>query len=232
MAEPTTGPRPAESPTRGEHTRAVILDTALRLFEEQGYERTTMRAIAAAAGVSVGNAYYYFDSKEHLIHAFYEHNAQRHVAAARPVLDRERDLGARLRGVLRAWVDVNQRYHEFAGAFFKTAADPRSPMSPFSHESVPARQTVTGIFREAVEGSDAKIPAALRAELPNLLWLYQMGVVLYWVHDRSPGTQKTYELIDRTVPLVVRLIGLARYRVMRGVLDDVLDLVRSLSGPR
>lgn len=220
----------AEPATRGEQTRALILDTALRLFEEHGYERTTMRAIAAEAGVSVGNAYYYFDSKEHLIHAFYGHNAQRHVAAARPVLDGERNLAARLRGVLRAWVEVNEPYHEFAGAFFKTAADPHGPMSPFSRESAPARALVTGIFREAVAGSDAKIPPALRSELPNLLWLYQMGIVLYWVHDRSAGTEKTYELIDRTVPLVVRLIGMARYRMMRGVLDDVLDLVRSLSG--
>lgn len=220
----------SEPGTRGEQTRALILDTALRLFEKQGYERTTMRAIAAETGVSVGNAYYYFDSKEHLIQAFYDHNAQRHVAASRPILDRERDLAARLRNVLRAWVEVNQPYHEFAGAFFKTAADPHGPMSPFSRESAPARALVTGVFREVVEGSDAKVPPALRSELPNLLWLYQMGIVLYWVHDLSPGTERTYELIDRTVPLVVRLIGMARFRVMRGVLDDLLDLVRSLSG--
>lgn len=222
----------AEPATRGEQTRALILDTALRLFEEQGYDRTTMRAIAAEAGVSVGNAYYYFDSKEHLIHAFYDHNAERHVAAARPVLDGDREMATRLRGVLRAWVDVNEPYHEFAGAFFKTAADPHGPMSPFSRESAPAREQVTEIFREVVEGSDAKIPPALRAELPNLLWLFNMGVVLYWVHDRSAGTKKTYELIDRTVPLVVRLIAMARFRVMRGVLDDVLDLIRSLSGAK
>lgn len=220
----------AEPATRGEQTRALILATALRLFEEQGYDRTTMRAIAAEAGVSVGNAYYYFDSKEHLIHAFYGQNTERHVAAARPVLDSDRDLVARLRGVLRAWVEVNQPYHEFAGAFFKTAADPHRPMSPFSRDSAPARERVTGLFREVIEGSDAKIPPALRSELPNLLWLYNMGVVLYWVHDRSAGTKKTYELIDRTVPLVVRLIGMARFRVMRGVLDDVLELIRSLSG--
>jgi len=220
----------AETATRGEQTRALILDTALRLFEEHGYERTTMRAIAAEAGVSVGNAYYYFDSKEHLIRAFYDHNAERHVAASRPVLDSERDLARRLRGVLRAWADVNAPYHEFAGAFFKTAADPHGPMSPFSRESAPTRAQVTEIYREVVAGSDTKIPPALRSELPNLLWLFNMGVVLYWVHDRSAGTAKTYELIDRTVPLVVRLIGLARFRVMRGVLDDLLDLIRSLSG--
>jgi hypothetical protein len=57
-----------------------------------------------------------------------------------------------------------------------------------------------------------------------------MGVVLYWVHDSSPGAARTYELVDRTVPLVVRLIGLARVPVLRSVVDDVVGLVKSLSG--
>jgi AcrR family transcriptional regulator len=230
MAESRVAPVRGEPLTRGEQTRALILDTALRLFEEQGYERTTMRAIATEAGVSVGNAYYYFDSKEQLIQAFYDRNTERHVAASRDVLQAETDLAVRLRGVLRAWVDLNEGHHEFAGSFFKTAADPRSPLSPFSRESVPAREASTEIFRDVVEGSDAKVPPALRAELPGLLWLYQMGLVLYWVHDTSPGTARTYELIDRTVPLVVRAIALARFRVLRGLLDDVLELVASLTG--
>lgn len=228
------GEAPAVEPLgRGEQTRAVILDTALRLFEERGYERTTMRAIAAEAGVSVGNAYYYFDSKEQLIQAFYDRNTERLVAGAREALEglgAKRDLASRLHAVLSVWLDVNATHHEFAGAFFKHAADPRSPMSPFSRESVPTRARATGILRDVVEGSDAKLPPALRSELPNLLWLYLMGIVLYWVHDRSPEAAKTYELIDRTVPLVVRAIGLSRFRVLRGLLDDTLDLVRSLSG--
>ena len=44
--------------TKGEQTRAVIAEAALRMFREQGYEATTMRAIAKEAGVATGNAYY------------------------------------------------------------------------------------------------------------------------------------------------------------------------------
>ena len=36
-------------------TRSAIIDAALALFRERGYDATTMRAIAAEAGVSVGN---------------------------------------------------------------------------------------------------------------------------------------------------------------------------------
>src|SRR5207244_2446742 len=84
---------------KGEQTRALILQTALDLFRERGYEETTMRAIAERAGVALGNAYYYFRSKEHLIQAFYARAHEEHVAAARPILAREKDLKARLQGV-------------------------------------------------------------------------------------------------------------------------------------
>ena len=58
-------PREASAKTaKSEQTRALILETAMRLFQERGYDKTTMRAIAAEAGVSVGNAYYYFDGKD------------------------------------------------------------------------------------------------------------------------------------------------------------------------
>lgn len=58
--------------SKGERTREHILDTALRLFSEQGYEQTTMRGIAAAAETSLGLAYRYFTSKEDLVLALYE----------------------------------------------------------------------------------------------------------------------------------------------------------------
>ncbi|HMG76002.1 MAG TPA: helix-turn-helix domain-containing protein, partial [Pyrinomonadaceae bacterium] len=51
---------------KGEQTKALILNSALDLLGERGYEATTMRAIAKQAGVSLGNAYHYFGSKEHL----------------------------------------------------------------------------------------------------------------------------------------------------------------------
>ena len=223
-------PPPDGRALRGEQTRQRIVDTALELFRQQGFEGTTMRAIAAAAGVSVGNAYYYFESKDHLVQAFYDRSQAEHEAAARPVLDAERTFEARLLGVLRARVDTMQPYHAFATSFFRTAADPDSPLSPFSPESAPARAASTAIYAEALHGSDAKVPAVLRERLPELLWLYSMGVILYWVHDRSPGAAGTHRLVERTVPLVVRLVHLSRYRVLRGVVDDVVGLVDELRG--
>lgn len=200
----------------------------MRLFRERGYAATTMRAIAQEAGVAVGNAYYYFGSKEHLIQEFYAGTQVEHRAAATPVLDREREFAARLAGVLHAGVDVLTPYHSFAATFFKTAAEPTSPMSPFSNESSGPREASIALFREVLEGSTARIDPELRPALPELLWLAYMGVVLYWVHDRSPEQAKTRQLIDGVVPLIDRLIGLSRLRVLRPVTRQVLTLVRTL----
>ena len=214
--------------TKGEQTRELILSTALRLFREQGYGKTTMRAIATEAGVSVGNAYYYYGSKEHLMQAYYDHLQEQHREAVESILASEKSFVPRLTGVLRTWLEVAAPYHEFAGTFFKTAAEPTSPLSPFSDQSRPAREASVEIFRRVVDGSDLKLPADLKAELPELLWLMQMGIVLFWVHDNSEDLRRTKALIDRSVPLVDRLLRLTRIPGVRGMVNDIVGLIRSI----
>ncbi|GAA1797837.1 TetR family transcriptional regulator [Nocardioides hankookensis] len=216
------------STAKAEQTRGAIVGAAMRLFRQDGYDRTTMRAIATEAGVSVGNAYYYFGSKEHLVQAFYDQLQVEHAEAAARVLDGDRAFATRLEGVLLAWLDVAAPHHEFAGQFFRNAADPRSPLSPFSEESTPARDASIALFASLLDGSDVKLAPTLRAELPDLLWLLQMGTVLYWVYDASPGQERTRTLVRRVVPIVDRLVRLSRMPVVRGVVDDVVGLMKEL----
>jgi AcrR family transcriptional regulator len=213
---------------RAEQTRAAITEAALALFRERGYEATTMRAIAERAGVSTGNAYYYFGSKEELIQEFYTRNHVEHVAASRRVLETERDFTARLRGTLRALIDVMAPYHAFAATFYKHAAEPTSPLSPFSTQSSPARDASIALYREVVDGSTARVSNELRGRLPELLWLASMGMILYWVHDTSPGCARTYRLIDATAPLIGRLVAASRIPVLRATLRDVTAIIDDL----
>ncbi len=229
MADDAASPDPKKR-RKGEQTRAQILETALELFHERGYEETTMRAIAEAAGVAVGNTYYYFRSKEHLIQAFYERTHQEHLAASRKVLERERGLRERLLGVMQAKLDIIMPYHQFAGVLFKTAASPSSPLNPFSEESLPTRRQSTELFAEVIAGADTRLTAELVAELPNLLWVYHMGVVLYWIHDSSPGCAKSYRLMERSVRLVLRLVSLFQFPLLRPFLRELLMLVAELRG--
>src|SRR6185312_2905940 len=59
------GRRPLGSPD----ARRAVLDAARELFAELGFERTTMRAVAARAGVDPALIYHYFGDKDGLLFA-------------------------------------------------------------------------------------------------------------------------------------------------------------------
>ncbi|MFG2114016.1 TetR family transcriptional regulator [Streptomyces sp. NPDC048718] len=239
-AEPATGQeaapdaKPAAKAPKSEQTRALILETAMRLFQERGYEKTTMRAIAKEAGVSVGNAYYYFDSKASLITGFYDGMSHVHAQVTSERLRGVKDFGERLEIATAAWVDCARPYHQFAGQFFSTAADPESPLNPFSDESHPARAEAVQIYRDVLKGSDVgrKLDAELAELLPDLLWLFLMGVVLYWVFDRSEDTERTRAFIHKCTPMVARVVRLSRFKVVRPLVRDAVSLMEEFVIPK
>jgi AcrR family transcriptional regulator len=217
-----------EAGSKGERTRSLILETALEMFGERGYEETTMRAIAEEAGVALGNTYYHFRSKEHLIQAYYERMHEIHMESCAELLNKERTLKGRLLGVMRQILEDMSPYHQFAGVLFKTAADPQSPLHPFSSESESTRRANIELFAEVVKGAKARIPSDLAVELPSLLWLYHMGIVLFWIHDDSNGQNRTRRLMEHTVDIVVRLIQLASLPPMRPLRKSVLKMLADL----
>jgi hypothetical protein len=146
-----------------------------------------------------------------------------------PLLGRERDLAARLRGTIRALVVTCEPFHAVAGSIFSTVANPSSPLNPFGPTAKPLRDEVIGLYAQVVSGSDARLPADVAAELPLLLWLYQMGILYFWILDKSPGRLRTLEVIDQTTDLIVRLLSLANLPMLRGSRRRVLALVRSIA---
>jgi AcrR family transcriptional regulator len=85
-----------------------ILDTAARLFREQGFAGTGLRQIAAEAGLLLGSVQYRFPTKESLLVALMERAVARATAAVRTAVEETRDpvdrvrlgLGAHLRVLL------------------------------------------------------------------------------------------------------------------------------------
>jgi AcrR family transcriptional regulator len=233
QSPPEGGPRPAatratQSPPKSAQTRAKVLDAALAMLREQGYEATTMRAIATSAGVSTGNAYYYFPSKDHLVQELYLDVLRAHRLAADEILARGGTLSERLRQALDASIDVFGPYHSFGAEFVSVAIRPGAAANPFSESSREARELSRSIFEDVVAGASPAVPSALRAQLPELLWLAQLGITLFWVQDSSPGQARTRRLIAGAAPIVGTLVRLSRLPVARGVVDDALRLVTSL----
>lgn len=218
-----------QSAAKSEETKSRIVGAALELFKNKGYDETTMRMIAAEAEVSVGNAYHYFSSKEELMQGYYDEIATSFEIKAREALKDDGSFAERLERVLKIWLEVAQPFHAFAQGFFAKAANPSSPLSPFSPESQPARQINIGIMREVIDGSGKlRMSSRLRERLPDLLWMYQMGIVAYWVHDQTAERKNTKALIERTTPMVANLTSLTRLPILKGTADDVIDLIEKL----
>src|SRR5579871_2949433 len=197
-------------------TRARILEAAMDLFRRQGFEETTMREIAAEAGVATGAAYYYFDSKDAIALAFYD-QAQQDLE---PLLAQALAGPQTLRDRLSALLEVKLRYfapnRRLLGAL-AAHADPEHPLSPFSQQTRQIRERDVESFARALAGSGIRLPRDLSPQLPRLLWMYQMGLILFWIYDRSPAQRRTAGLIARSAAIVERLVKLAAFPPMRPV---------------
>ena len=215
---------------KSEETRRRILAAAIELFRRRGFESTTMREIAQEAGVALGSAYYYFESKEALVMAFYEQARDEMRPVIVQALSEERDLQGALRAILDAKLWYFAPNRKFLGALFGHAADPENPLSPFSEETREIRETDIGHFEQALERGGVKMPPDLKRHLPRLLWMYQMGLILFWIYDRSARQMRTAQLIDKSLPLVVNLIRIVRLPPLRPIRKMVVDLLEAACG--
>src|ERR1051326_8069984 len=91
--------------TKSDETRARIIEAAIGLFQRRGVAAATMRAIAAEAGVATGAAYYYFDSKDAIVLAFYEQSQAELEPLLEGVLTESKDFKTLLRRVIEAKLD-------------------------------------------------------------------------------------------------------------------------------
>jgi AcrR family transcriptional regulator len=94
-----------DKPTKGEQTRAAILDEALKIASRLGLEGLTIGSLAEATGMSKSGLFAHFGSREDLQLAVLEHGAQRYGELVfAPVLKIERGL-PRLRALFARWLD-------------------------------------------------------------------------------------------------------------------------------
>jgi AcrR family transcriptional regulator len=206
-----------------EETRRQILDTALGLFRERGFEDTTIREIAGAAGLSLGAAYYYFKSKEAIVAAYYEYVQQEHLRRCREAFARGGGLRERLRAALHTKIDIVQEDRGLLRALFRYGGDPGHPLSWFGDASRDQRQMSVAVFAEALEGE--RLPADVRDAAPTLLWTLHMGILLYFLYDASPGARRTRRLIDAAVDFVVDVRRLATSPLLRPLRRRVMGIL-------
>lgn len=216
-----------QATAKAEETRERIVDAALKLFRDQGFDQTTMRDIAAEADVATGAAYYYFRSKEELVMAFYVRTAEEARTLLPHAMTRSNDLGKRVRGIIDLKLSQFAEHRRLLIALARIGIDPEHPLSPFGNETRSMRDEGIAEFEAALRGSNVRVPKDLEGDLPRLLWLYQMGVILFWIFDNSPKQARTHTLLDGTLDLIVRLIRLSSLPLMGPLRRRLLRTLRA-----
>jgi len=206
-----------------ESTRRRIFSVALALFREKGYAKTTMRAVAKEAGLSLGAAYHHFDSKQAIVAAYYAQQTEAHEAAARAAMKEAKDLRERLGFVMHTALDVRGADRELMRELAPLVVSAEETLSAFSDESEGLRARSIGVFREAVD--DPSVPEDVREVFALALWGLMMGLLLYFSRDESPRQRKTRALVDGALDLavqVVRALALPMLAPMRAQLKKTL----------
>ena len=216
--------------SRAEDTRRKIYEAAMEMFREKGFEETTMRDIAAKAGVALGGAYYYYSSKDAIVLAFYREMQETSTPLVGGALAEKKKLKERIRAVLDQRLKLLAPNRKFCAALFRHAPDGADPLSPFSEESSLIRDAAIEQMRVAIEGGDVKIPADLKPRLPYLLWLYQMALIMFWLYDHSPDQERTQRLMEKSLSLLVNLLRISSLPLMKPLRKTALELVEAASG--
>lgn len=204
--------RPPGPTAQGLETRERLYRAAIGRVASRGYEGTTMRDVAEAAGVSAGLLYRYFPSKRAVILAFYDELSADYAARAAsmpPGRWRDRFLFA-----LRTSLDVLEPHRRVLSALIPVLVGDReeglfAPRTSFS------RERVQSAFQLAVTGASDGPKGEVGEGLGRLLYLIHLGVLLWWVLDQSPAQRATralVALIEHAAPLVALALRLPQVR--------------------
>lgn len=208
-------------------TRDRILEAALALFREKGFSESTMREVASRAGVATGLAYYYFESKNAIVLAFYA-RAKDDLPTLLEAAHAHRTLNARLSAIILAKFEYFTPNRRFLSALMAHAADPSSPLSPFSDVSRDIRDVDIAQFERALVETRTMAPRDLAPHLAKILWIYQMGLLLFWIYDRSAGQRRSRELLEASLKIVIGLIRLSNLPLLKAARRSVLNVITIL----
>ena len=183
--------RPSGRTAEGNATRRRLFATAIRLIGERGYEAATLREVATRAGVSPGLLYRYFPNKRSVVLALYDELSDEFAlrAADAPAGTwRERFLHA-----LELSLEVLGPHRVTMRALAPIMVGDVEE-GVFAQSTAFSRLRVQSAFQRAVVGA-TDAPNTVAAALGRLLYLLHLGVILWWLLDRSPEQRATRGLV-------------------------------------
>lgn len=209
---------------KGAQTRKQIFESALELFREQGFDSTTMQAIAQRAMVVKSAAYYYFPSKEAIIQTYYETVQAEQERLCRELFAENKELKARVSKAMHSKLDLAKNDRNLLGVVFRYTGEPEHSLSCLGQGTADIRRRSTQVFQDAI--GEEKLPKDLRELLPVALWALQMGLLIMFLYDSSEDQRRTRRLADGALNLTLKLLGLAKLPILKPIRTRVLALLR------
>jgi len=213
ISTPRKRGRPPGRTAEGEATRWRLYEAAIALIGERGYEAATLRDVATQAGVSPALLYRYFPNKRAVVLALYERLSETFA----------RDVAELPRGRWRErFVFALEHSLQVLGPHRVTLRALAPVMVGDTEEGVFARSTafsrtrVQGAFQEAVVGAADAPNRPLAESLGRLLYLAHLGVILWWLLDRSPQQRATKALVALIRQMLPSATLILHVRSVRG----------------
>ena len=214
--------RPLLTKAQLEAERRRLSEVALKLFRERGYEAVTLRKLAAEAGVSKGQPYSYFTSKEELF-AYLRADLVRQFSdfILNPAAEL-RDPLARIRAILMKFVDfVIAHPEEYRLMFSLRQPDPRK-YPDLEQARLDLMQPMLDAFQEAIDEGAVHGTPGVQA---HIAWAMVHGLLS--LHAANQLVQG-YDLRALVTPAIDQLIE----QQTRPARDDAAQAIAPGPGPR
>jgi AcrR family transcriptional regulator len=177
-----------------------IQETAARLFAASGWENTTTREIAAAAGIATGTLFNYFPCKEAIAAALIAEALEKAEAEFAGRSREEATLEEDLFALIWTGLKGLRQYRTFLAPAAETIFSPLARSSPErSGDAIRVRHLEMVEERIAAHGRNRP----LRAVSLQLYWTLYLGVFAYWAADASPHQEDTLALLDQSLKLFI-----------------------------
>ncbi len=221
-SKPRKRGRPAGRTAGGEETRLRLYEAAIALIGERGYDAATLRDVAERAGVSPALLYRYFPNKRAVVLSLYDQLSETFAQQAAEMPRgkwRERFIFA-LELSLRVLGPHRVTLRALAPVMVGDAEE-----GVFAQKTAFSRLRVQRAFQEAVTGA-TDAPKRLAESLGHLLYLAHLGVLLWWLLDRSPGQRATSALVGLIRQMLPSAALTLHLRPVRGFVQSAAVLFR------
>lgn len=189
-----------------EHTKKLLQQAAIELFQKQGYAKTTVSQITANAGVAKGTFFNYFESKEAVLHTIREHQVDYMEKEAEKIFEQD---GLIKEGLCRLWENIAIHYEEagrplIRSLFYILITDDSFQRKELL-QSRKFKDQLILFFKEGQKNNEFTDDFCLEQLAVTMLHHFT-GVLLYWCTNEH--TLPLSKLIHKSMPLLFKGISI------------------------